>query len=36
MTDVYRELQKIVGILKAKIIVELKLTITYSDGEEGD
>lgn len=36
LTDVYRELQKIVGILKAKIIVELKLTITYSDGEEGD
>lgn len=33
---VYAELQKVVGILKTEVVSALGLTVTYSDGEEGD
>lgn len=36
LKEIYGELQKVVGLLKAKLIVELNLTVTYTDGEEGD
>lgn len=33
---IYAELQKVVGILKTDVVSALGLTVTYSDGEEGD
>lgn len=33
---IYAELQKVVGILKTDVVAALGLTVTYSDGEEGD